>query len=270
MTVSSDRHGRVLVVRIERPEKRNAIDGPTAQGIDAALNGFQDDPGLWVAVLTGTPEVFCAGTDIVAGPGEPTPRGGPYGIIRRRHAKPVVAAVEGLALGGGFEIAMACDLVVASAAASFGLPETRRGLVANSGALARAMRCLPLNVARELLLTGARLDARRAHEIGFVNRLAEPGTAVEVALELAEEILRGLADRGLGDVGGARGAVVRRRGPGLGGDPPGRGADRRGPRQARGPGGLRREAPAGVERPDALSHQACLAPTGARPERGAR
>jgi enoyl-CoA hydratase/carnithine racemase len=188
MTVSTDRHGRVLVVRIERPEKRNAIDGPTARGIDEALNGFQDDPGLWVAILTGTREVFCAGTDIVAGPGEPTPRGGPYGIIRRRHAKPIVAAVEGLALGGGFEIAMACDLVVASATASFGLPETRRGLVANSGALARAMRCLPLNVARELLLTGARLDARRAHEIGFVNRLAEPGTAVEVALELAEEI----------------------------------------------------------------------------------
>jgi enoyl-CoA hydratase/carnithine racemase len=188
MAVITERRGRVLVVRIERPEKRNAIDGATARGIDDALNGFQDDPGLWSAVLTGTTDVFCAGTDIVAGPGEPTPRGGPYGVIRRRHTKPLIAAVEGPALGGGFEIAMACDLVVASSAASFGLPETRRGLVANSGALARAMRCLPINIARELLLTGARLDAARAHQIGFVNRLAEPGHAVEVALALAEEI----------------------------------------------------------------------------------
>jgi enoyl-CoA hydratase len=188
MTVTSERHARVLVVRIERPEKRNAIDAVTAHGIDEALNGFQDDPGLWVAVLTGTPEVFCAGTDIVAGPGEPTPRGGPYGVIRRAHTKPVIAAVEGLALGGGFEIAMACHLVVASRAAAFGLPETRRGLVANSGALLRAMRCLPLNVARELLITGARLEARRAYEIGFVNRLAEPGHALAEALDLAEQI----------------------------------------------------------------------------------
>ena len=188
MAVTTEQHGRVLVVRIERPEKRNAIDAATAHGIDEALNRFQDDPALWVAILTGTTEVFCAGTDIVAGPGEPTERGGPYGVIRRRHTKPVVAAVEGLALGGGFEIAMSCDLVVAARDASFGLPETRRGLVANSGALLRAMRCLPLNVARELLITGARLDAGRAHEIGFVNRLAEPGHAVEVALGLAEEI----------------------------------------------------------------------------------
>ena len=188
MAVITDQQGRVLVVRIERPVKRNAVDATTARGIDEALNRFQDDPQLWAAVLTGTPDVFCAGTDIVAGPGEPTPRGGPYGVIRRSHTKPVVAAVEGLALGGGFEIAMACDLVVASREASFGLPETRRGLVANSGALLRAMRCLPLNVARELLLTGTRLDARRAYEIGFVNRLAEPGHAVEAALELAEEI----------------------------------------------------------------------------------
>jgi acetyl-CoA carboxylase beta subunit/enoyl-CoA hydratase/carnithine racemase len=188
MAVTTDRHGRVLVVRIERPEKRNAIDAATAHGIDEALNRFQDDPALWAAILTGTSEVFCAGTDIVAGPGEPTERGGPYGIIRRHHTKPVIAAVEGLALGGGFEIAMACDLVVASREAAFGLPETRRGLVANSGALLRAMRCLPLNVARELLITGTRLDARRAHEIGFVTRLAEPGHAVEVALALAEEI----------------------------------------------------------------------------------
>lgn len=188
MTVTTDRHGRVLVVRLERPEKRNAIDEATARGLDDALNGFQDDPGLWAAILTGTPEVFCAGTDIVAGPGRPTARGGPYGVIRRSHTKPLIAAVEGLALGGGFEIALACDLVVASTAASFGLPETQRGLVANSGALLRAMRALPLNVARELLLTGARLDAGRAHEIGFVNRLTEPGRAIEGARELAERI----------------------------------------------------------------------------------
>lgn len=101
MSVTAERHDRVLVVRIERAEKRNAIDADTARGIDDALNAFQDDPGLWAAVLTGTPEVFCAGTDIVAGPGEPTPRGGPYGVIRRRHTKPLIAAVEGLALGGG-------------------------------------------------------------------------------------------------------------------------------------------------------------------------
>ncbi|MCD2195747.1 enoyl-CoA hydratase-related protein [Actinomycetospora endophytica] len=188
MAVRTETHDRVLLARIERAEKRNAIDEATARGIDDALNRFQDDPGLWAAVLTGTPELFCAGTDIVAGPGEPTARGGPYGVIRRDHTKPLIAAVEGLALGGGFEIAMACDLVVASTTASFGLPETRRGLVANSGALLRAARCLPRNVARELLITGTRLDGRRAYDIGFVNRLTEPGGAVEGALELAAEI----------------------------------------------------------------------------------
>jgi enoyl-CoA hydratase/carnithine racemase len=186
--IRTETHGRVAVIRIERPAKRNAIDSVTTGELDAALNDFQDDPRFWVGVLTGTADVFCAGTDIVAGPGEPTRRGGPYGIIRRRHTKPLIAAVEGLALGGGFEIAMACHLVVAARTAAFGLPETRRGLVANSGALPRAMRCLPLNLARELLVTGARLDAQRAYDVGFVNRLAEPGEAVAVALALAEEI----------------------------------------------------------------------------------
>ncbi|OHV36651.1 enoyl-CoA hydratase [Parafrankia soli] len=190
MSVRSEQQGRVTVIRIERPEKRNAIDATTTRELDEVLNRFQDDPAAWVGVLTGTADMFCAGTDIISGPGEPTPRGGEYGVIRRSHTKPLIAAVEGLALGGGFEIAMACDLVVAARTASFGLPETVRGLVANSGALLRAMRCLPLNVARELLVTGARLDAQRAYEIGFVNRLAEPGQAVEIALELAEEICR--------------------------------------------------------------------------------
>lgn len=188
MNVRTETRGRVAVIRIDRPEKRNAIDAVTTRELDEALNRFEDDDEIWVGVLTGTPELFCAGTDIVSSSGGPTERGGKYGLVRRSRTKPLIAAVEGLALGGGFEVAMACDLVVASDAASFGLPETMRGLVATSGALLRAMRCLPLNVARELLITGARLDARRAYDIGFVNRLADQGAAVESALAMAEEI----------------------------------------------------------------------------------
>jgi enoyl-CoA hydratase len=163
--IRTETHGRIAVIRIERPAKRNAINHVSTRELDDALNDFQDDPRYWVGVLTGTADLFCAGTDILSGPGAPTQRGGEYGLIRRKHTKPLIAAVEGLALGGGFEIAMSCDLVVASRAAEFGLPETQRGLVANSGALLRATRCLPVNLARELLITGARLGAQRAYEI---------------------------------------------------------------------------------------------------------
>ncbi|MCW2778656.1 MAG: Enoyl-CoA hydratase/isomerase [Frankiales bacterium] len=191
MTVTTQVRGRVAVVRIERPEKRNAIDAPTTVALSQALDRAQDDAAVWAVVLTGTSDLFCAGTDLVVGPGEPTGRGGTYGVVHRSHTKPLLAAVEGLALGGGFEIAMACDLVVASRTASFGLPEVQRGLVANSGALVRAVRCLPRNLAVELLLTGARLSAQRAYDVGFVNRLADPGRAVEQALALAEEVCAG-------------------------------------------------------------------------------
>jgi enoyl-CoA hydratase/carnithine racemase len=109
-------------------------------------------------------------------------------MIRRRRAKPLIAAVEGPAFGGGFEIALACDLVVAARTARFALPESRRGVVASSGALFRAMRALPLNVARELLITGAVLDADRGYQVGFVNRVTDPGQALTVALELADDI----------------------------------------------------------------------------------
>ena len=121
-------------------------------------------------------------------PADRTERGGEYGLIRRRRNKPLIAAVEGPAFGGGFEIALACDLVVASRTARFALPESRRGVVASSGALFRAMRALPLNVAKELLITGAVLDAERGHQLGFVNRVTEPGGALAAALELAEDI----------------------------------------------------------------------------------
>ena len=142
MPVHQQRTGRVLVVTIDREEKRNAIDQDVADGISVALDLLQDDPELWVGVLTGSPHVFSAGTDLRAGTSPRTVRGGEYGVIRRERSKPLVAAVEGLALGGGFEMVLACDLVVASTTAAFGLPETTRG-VASSGALFRARRLCP-------------------------------------------------------------------------------------------------------------------------------
>lgn len=188
--VATERRGAVLVIRLLREHKRNAVNRPMAIGLDAAMNELDDDPDLRVGVITGTPTVFSAGTDMFDPADKTTPRGGEYGMIRRRRDRPLIAAVEGPALGGGFEIALSCDLVVAAEDARFGLPETRRGLVATSGALFRAPRALPRNVATELLLTGDDLTATRGAELGFVNRLCAPGTALPVAIELADRICR--------------------------------------------------------------------------------
>lgn len=188
MTVSTERFGRVLLVRMERPARRNAIDPAMTAGLDAALNELEDDPDLWAGVLAGTPEAFSAGTDLVAGPGDPTARGGNYGVVRRDRGTPLIAAVEGPAYGGGFEIVLACDMVVAGRSARFALPETARGLVANCGALFRGPRALPRNVAHEMLLTGDPLDAERAWSLGLVNRLVEAGEAEGAALELAQRV----------------------------------------------------------------------------------
>lgn len=188
MTVQVERRGAVTVITIDRPGKRNAIDGPTTLALDAAFNDFSDDDSALVAVLTGGPTIFCAGTDIVAWAGSPTERGGPYGIARRDLRKPVIAAVEGVAAGGGFEIALAATMIVASNAATFSFPEVKLGLIAECGGLFRAPHTLPLNIARELLLTGRPLPAQRAYELGVVNQLTEPGQALAAALELAEEI----------------------------------------------------------------------------------
>jgi enoyl-CoA hydratase/carnithine racemase len=187
MSVSTEVRGRVLVVRIEREEKRNAVDQTIADGIGAALDRLDDDPELWVGIITGTNTVFSAGSDLVSSRdgSARTERGGEYGVIRRDREKPLIAAVEGPALGGGFEIVLACDLVVAARTASFGLPEVKRGLVPTCGGLFRTPRALPLNVAKEMLLTGERLSPERAYALGFVNVLSEPGEAVVDALELA-------------------------------------------------------------------------------------
>jgi enoyl-CoA hydratase/carnithine racemase len=187
--VTTEVRGRVLVVRIDREAKRNAIDPPITQGIGDALDRLDDDPELWAGVLTGTATVFSAGTDMRAGMSS-TERGGQYGVIKRRRSKPLVAAVEGYAHGGGMEVVLACDLVVASTTASFGLPEVKRSLVPTCAGMFRAPRALPRNVANELLLTGDPIDAERAERLGFVNRLVEPGGALDAAVALAESICR--------------------------------------------------------------------------------
>jgi len=187
--VHTEVRGRVLVIRLDREAKRNAIDADMAEGIDAALNRLEDDPDLWVGVLTGTRSVFCAGTDMRAGV-HSTERGGQYGIIRRHRTKPLIAAVEGAALGGGFEVVLSCDLVLASKTAEFGLPEVKRSLVPICGGLFRTPKALPRNVARELLLTGDSIDAKRAHRLGLANLVCAPGAALDEAVALADRICR--------------------------------------------------------------------------------
>ena len=186
--VETDVVGRTLVITMVRHAKRNAIDGQMTVALDAALNRLDDDPELWVGVLTGGPDMFCAGTDMAASSGTPTERGGIYGLVGRRRAKPLIAAVEGIAFGGGFEVVMACDLVVAARDARFALPEVKRGLIASSGALFRASRVLPLNVAKYLLTTGAEFSPADAERYGLVNEVCEPGRALERGLALAEQI----------------------------------------------------------------------------------
>jgi len=186
--VSTRREGHVLIISMQREDKRNAVDRALADAIDEALNLLDDDTGLWAGVLTSTATVFSAGSDLTAAGDYHTERGGEYGIIRRERRKPLVAAVEGPALGGGLEIVLSCDLVVASTSASFGLPEVSIGVVPTCAALFRAPRSFPLNLSRELILTGQPIDAERAHAAGFVNVLTKPGQAEQRALALAAQI----------------------------------------------------------------------------------
>jgi enoyl-CoA hydratase/carnithine racemase len=189
--VLTDRRGRVLTITINRPDQRNAVNAAVAQGIAGALDDLDADPDLSVGVLTGAGKGFCAGMDLkafVAGERPHVEGRGFAGITQRAAEKPLIAAVEGFAVAGGLEVALACDLIVASKGARLGIPEVKRGLVAAGGALLRLPRALPRNVAIELALTGDPIEAERAYELGLVNRLAEPGEALNAALELAETI----------------------------------------------------------------------------------
>lgn len=178
----------IMEITMIRHEKRNAIDGEMTLALDAALNQLDDDPDLWVGIITGGPDMFCAGTDMAATSGTPTERGGVYGVVGRTRKKPLIAAVEGVAFGGGFEVVMACDLVIAAENARFGLPEVKRGLVPTSGAIFRAGRVLPLNVAKQVMLSGVELSPADAHRWGVVNEVTAPGEALAGARRWAELI----------------------------------------------------------------------------------
>jgi enoyl-CoA hydratase len=189
--VLSERRERVLLITINRPDQRNAVNAAVAQGIASALDELDAADDLSVGVITGAGKGFCAGMDLKAFVAGERPWAGDRGfagITQRSSDKPLIAAVEGFAVAGGLEVALACDLIVASRGAKLGIPEVKRSLVAAGGALLRLPRVLPRTVAMELALTGEAIDAERGYELGFVNRVSEPGQAVAAALALAETI----------------------------------------------------------------------------------
>ena len=184
-----ERFGPVLTITIDRPRVRNAVD--RAAAIAAGLDRLDAEEGLVVGILTGAGGTFCSGMDLKAfltGERPEVAGRGLVGLTETPPARPLIAAVEGWALAGGCEIALACDLIVAADDARFGLPEVRRGLVAGSGGLVRLPQRIPVQIAMELALTGAPLSAIDAHRWGLVNRLTPPGGALEGARALAAEI----------------------------------------------------------------------------------
>jgi len=182
----------VLLLTINRPEARNAINFETAQALAQALDRLDEDDAVVLGILTGAGNTFSAGMDLKAfaatGQRPLIPGRGLGGLTEKPPRKPLIAAVEGYALAGGFELALACDLIVAANDARFGLPETKRGLVPSAGGMLRLPHRIPYHVALEVILTGEMFSAERAHQFGLVNRLAEPGQAVSVAQELARSI----------------------------------------------------------------------------------
>ena len=181
----------VLVMTISRPEARNAVNADVAQGLAAALDRLDNEAELFVGVLTGAGGTFSSGMDLkgfLRGESPVVEGRGLGGLTQAPPRKPLIAAVEGWALAGGFEMVLACDLVVAARDARFGLPEVKRSLVAGAGGLLRLPQRLPYHLAMELALTGEPLQAETAYQHGLVNRLTESGEALAGALELAATI----------------------------------------------------------------------------------
>lgn len=182
----------IAIISLNRPDQRNALNTAMAEELRNAVTRFEADPALRVAVLRGEGRIFCSGMDLAAfAAGERPGLDGPYGFghfVARERSKPIIAAVNGGAVAGGFEIVLACDLAVAARDARFALPEVKRGIIAAGGGAIRLPGRIPLPIAKELLLTGDPIDAPRAYDLGLLNALTEPGQAEGRALDLARAI----------------------------------------------------------------------------------
>jgi len=187
----TETRGQVLVLTLNRPEAKNAFNAELSVALSDALDRFDEDPALRVAVLTGAGGSFSAGMDLKAllkGEQSATAKRGGFGIMTRPPEKPIIAAIEGYAVAGGMELALCCDLIVATEASKHGLPEVKRGLVAVGGGLFRLPARVPYHVVMELALTGDLVPAQRMLELGLITRVVPPGHALDAAVELAERI----------------------------------------------------------------------------------
>ena len=192
--------GKVAIITLNRPEARNAVNGDVASGLEAAIDKLEADSNVWVGILAANTAgqerpVFCAGADLKAinsgqATGLNTKRGGFGGFVYRDRKKPVIAAVDGLATAGGCELVLACDMLVATTRSAFGLAEATRNLIAGAGGLFRLPRAIGRAVAMEAILTGEPFSAQRAYELGMVNKLVEPNTALDAALDLALRVCK--------------------------------------------------------------------------------
>src|SRR6478736_1216965 len=191
--VELEKRGNIALLTLNRPEARNAISPEVSQTMAGLLDTIEADDELRAVVLTGAGDVFSAGADlkvVAQGRGMEIARGkgGFAGVVTRDFPKPIIAAVNGPALAGGFEIVLSCDLVVASETARFGIPEVKRGLMAAAGGLIRLPKRVPLAIALELAMTGDPIDAARALQLGLVNRVVPPARVVDEAIALADRI----------------------------------------------------------------------------------
>jgi enoyl-CoA hydratase len=187
----TERRDRVLLITLNRPDARNAVNLAMAEAMAAAMDELDATDELSVGVIAGEGKGFSSGMDLKAFATGERPWAGDRGfagIVQKPAEKPLIAAIEGFAVAGGLEIALACDLIVASKGAKLGVPEVKRGLVAAGGALRQLPRRLPAALAMELALTGETITAERGAELGLVNRLAEPGASLDTALELAGQV----------------------------------------------------------------------------------
>jgi enoyl-CoA hydratase len=190
--ILTERRGHVFVITINRPEAKNAFDAESARALEAVADTLDAEDSLFIGVITGAGGTFSAGADLKAAArgerGATSKRGG-FGFFAQPPRKPVIAAVEGFAVGGGFELALSCDLIVAAKTAKFGLPEVRHNVVALGGGLFRLPKRIPYHIAMELALSGAFHDAEYFHRLGVVNRLADEGKALDDAIAWANALL---------------------------------------------------------------------------------